>query len=206
MEWPPSVNQGRHEGFQKPTFAWVPSIAISNLLQIERDLFPAWKNDLLIGSLKEKSLFRVRLDGDRVLLVEPIFLGSRIRDLVEDENGRIILFFDADGAIGKLERVSDSDNPKALFYSSCAGCHRLRDAGGHTMGPNLKGVYQRGIGTAQNYSYSAALRNLSGVWSDDELDAFLRDPQAFAPGTSMRAKVTDSESRAAIIEYLKRFE
>jgi cytochrome c2 len=206
MEWPPSVNQGRHEGFQKPTFAWVPSIAISNLLQIERDLFPAWKNDLLIGSLKEKSLFRVRLDGDRALLVEPIFLGSRIRDLVEDENGRIILFFDADGAIGKLERVSDSDNPKALFYSSCAGCHRLRDAGGHTMGPNLKGVYQRGIGTAQNYSYSAALRNLSGVWSDDELDAFLRDPQAFAPGTSMRAKVTDSESRAAIIEYLKRFE
>jgi cytochrome c2 len=74
------------------------------------------------------------------------------------------------------------------------------------MGPSLKGVYQRGIGMAQDYSYSAALKNFSGVWSDDELDAFLRDPQAFAPGTSMRAKVQNAESRAAIIEYLKRFE
>jgi cytochrome c2 len=206
MEWPPSEDQGQHEGFQKPTFSWVPSIGISNLLQIQRDLFPAWKNDLLISSLKEKSLFRVRLEGDRALLVEPIFLGSRVRDLVEDEKGRIIFFFDAERAIGKLERVSDSDTPKALFFSSCAGCHGLDDVGKLTMGPNLKGVYQRRIGTAQNYSYSAALSKLSGVWSDDDLDAFLRDPQAFAPGTSMRAKVTDSESRAAIIEYLKRFE
>ena len=148
----------------------------------------------------------MRLEGDRALLVEPIFLGSRVRDLVEDEKGRIIFFFGDDHAIGKLERVSDSDTPKALFFLSCAGCHGLNDVGKLTMGPNLKGVYQRRIGTAQNYSYSAALSKLSGVWSDDELDAFLRDPQAFAPGTSMRAKVTDSESRAAIIEYLKRFE
>jgi cytochrome c2 len=205
MIWPLSKNQGRHEGFQKPTFAWSPSIGISNLLRIERDLFPAWKNDLLIASLKDRSIFRIRLDGDRALLVEPIFLGGRIRDLVEDENGRIILFFD-DGGIGKLERIIDVDNSKVLFYTSCAACHRLGDRGGFAIGPDLKGVYQRGIGTAQDYSYSAALRNFSGVWSDDELDAFLRDPQAFAPGTSMRAKVKDAESRAAIIEYLKRFE
>jgi cytochrome c2 len=175
-------------------------------LQVRRDLFPTWKGDFLIGSLKEKSLFRVRLDGDRALLAEPIYLGSRVRDLVEDENGRIILFFDDDGAIGKLERISARDNSKALFYTSCAGCHGLSDVGGLTMGPNLKGVYGRRIGTAQNYSYSAALANLSGIWSDDELDAFLRDPQAFAPGTSMRAKVEDSNSRAAIIEYLKNSE
>jgi cytochrome c2 len=206
LVWPLSEDQGRHDGFQKPTFSWSPSIGISNLLRIEHDLFPAWKNDLLIASLKDKSIFRVRLEGDRVLLVEPIFLGRRVRDLFEDEKGQIIFFFDEDHAIGKFERAIESDIPKALFYSNCAGCHGLNDVGKLTMGPNLKGVYQRGIGTAQNYSYSAALRNLTGVWSDDELDAFLRDPQAFAPGTSMRAKVKDSESRAAIIEYLKRSE
>lgn len=43
--------------------------------------FTRWEGDLLMGSLKAQSLFRMRLDGDRVVYAEPIQLDRRIRDV-----------------------------------------------------------------------------------------------------------------------------
>ena len=50
-KWPYSTIPGRHDGFSKPVFAWIPSIAISNLIISESQLFPLWRGDLLIASL-----------------------------------------------------------------------------------------------------------------------------------------------------------
>lgn len=66
--WPYNKMQGRHDGFEEPVFSWVPSIAISNLIVSDGQQFPLWKDDLLIGSLKEQSLYRVRLHEERVLV------------------------------------------------------------------------------------------------------------------------------------------
>lgn len=42
QDWPANPNQGRHLGYQAPVYAFVPSIGISNLIQIENELFPYW--------------------------------------------------------------------------------------------------------------------------------------------------------------------
>ncbi len=92
--WPFSQSQGRHDGFEAPVFAWTPSIAISNLIAIDGHQFPLWQNDLIIGSLKGQSLFRVRVRQERAVYVERIGIGERIRDITQMPDGRIALLAD----------------------------------------------------------------------------------------------------------------
>lgn len=84
-----------------------------------------------------------------------------------------------------------------LFNMQCKMCH-----GGSVMGPSLAGVAGGKI-AAGAFNYSPALKSKDGVWSDANLDAFLKAPAAFAPGTRMMISVPSDENRAAIIEYLK---
>ena len=84
-----------------------------------------------------------------------------------------------------------------LFNMQCRICH-----GGSTMGPSLAGVAGGKIG-ASSFAYSPALKGKDGAWTDANLDAFLKAPAAFAPGTKMLIGVPSDESRAAIIGYLK---
>ena len=93
--WPYNKVQGRHDGFEMPVFSWTPAIAISNLIVSDSQLFPLWKNDLLIASLKARSLFRVRVHEKRVVYVEQIHIGYRIRDITQMPDGRIALLIDA---------------------------------------------------------------------------------------------------------------
>ena len=84
-----------------------------------------------------------------------------------------------------------------LFAMQCKMCH-----GGSPIGPNLTGVAGRKI-AATDFAYSAALKAKDGTWTDANLDAFLKGPAAFAPGTKMFASVPSEENRAALIGYLK---
>ena len=92
--WRYNPVQGRHDGYQKPVFAWVPSIAVSSLIVSGSPHFPLWQNDLLIGSLKDQSLFRVRLDEERVVYVEKIYFGTRIRDITQMPDGKVAILTD----------------------------------------------------------------------------------------------------------------
>ncbi len=92
--WRYNPVQGRHDGYEKPVFAWIPSIAVSSLIVSDSPLFPLWQNDLLIGSLKDRSLFRVRLHEERVVYVEKILFGSRIRDITQMPDGEIAILTD----------------------------------------------------------------------------------------------------------------
>ena len=92
--WPLAETNGSHEGYVRPTFAWVPSIAVSQLISVDEDLFELWHGDLIVGSLKSQSLHRVRIRDDRIVLSEPIDLGWRVRDLVEREDGSIAIMTD----------------------------------------------------------------------------------------------------------------
>lgn len=92
---------------------------------------------------------------------------------------------------------------RALFFKRCTGCHTYEQGAPHDIGPNLFGVYGRGIAST-DYPYSKILAAHGGNWDDAALDAFLADPQAFAPGTGMKIKgVASAEDRLAIIEFLK---
>jgi cytochrome c len=52
--------------------------------------------------------------------------------------------------------------------------------------------------------YSEALLKAVGRWDDETLNAFLRDPQAVVPGTTMNfAGIRDETARAQTIDLLK---
>lgn len=94
--WPMSAEQGRHAGFGiAPRFSWVPSIGISNVIEVRHGgQFPLWKGDLLVLSLRAQTLHRVRLEGDHVAYIEPIPLEARLRDVVELGDGRLAVLTD----------------------------------------------------------------------------------------------------------------
>ena len=81
----------------------------------------------------------------------------------------------------------------------CANCH-FKDS---PDAPPLEGVAGHNIASRPGYLYSAALKAKPGAWTDASLDAFLADPQGFAPGTGMDAAVEDPQQRREVIAYLK---
>ena len=72
------------------------------------------------------------------------------------------------------------------------------------MGPDLRGLLDRKVASAENYgAYTPALKQLGGSWNAARLDQFLRDPQAVAPGTSMVFPgIPDDKQRAALVDYI----
>jgi aldose sugar dehydrogenase len=203
--WPTSQSQGRHDGFRQPRYSWLPSIGASQIIRIESDsLFPIWQGSLLVGSLSTRSLYRLVSDQGRIVLSEPIELGKRVRDILELDDGRILVWTD-DAALVTLEPAKGNDGA-TVFATQCSGCHSNVDGISHRLGPDLDGIVGRQIGAAEGYDeYSAAMRAQRGQWTKERLDEFLRDPQGAVPGNSMgSAGVQDAKQRAALIEYLER--
>ena len=196
--WPRSSDPDVHAQGQKPIYAWVPSVATSNLIRVTGTIFPAWQGDLLVSSLSGLgnglSLFRVRIVEQRVILVERIKVGHTVRDLIEIEDGRIITW---DGS-NALYIVAPSNH----VFSECSGCHTLRWQS-HGVGPDLMGVVGERVARHKDFPYSQALRKFGGRWTTDRLDAYLESPDAAVPGTSMQFPgIADAERRAQIIQYL----
>jgi cytochrome c2 len=200
--WPLSQQQGHHQGFRQPIYAWQPGIGVSNLLQIRRERFAIWRGDLMIGSLGAQSLFRVVLDGDRAVVIEPIPVHKRVRDVLELDDGRLLLWTD-EAALLTIEPVLES-GAALQFATSCSGCHRINDGFSHRLGPDLYGLLDRGVARAEHYdAYTPALEMLGGDWDEERLSDFLHDPQAVAPGTSMAfAGIADDRQRAELVDYL----
>ncbi len=206
--WPPSDTQGRHDGFENPVYAWSPGLGISGVISVDEQRFPIWRGDLLIATLTASQLIRARVEDGRLVFSEAFSIGKRIRDLVESQDGTIVLWTDESTLItvqpADSVQLSESQRGRMLF-SLCSGCHAIGDGTTHGIGPDLAGVFGRPIGGAGGYRYSEALAGVSGTWTQESLDAFLANPQTFAPGTVMTAAqgVPDAASRSAIIEFLK---
>lgn len=83
-----------HEGFREPIYWWSPSIAPSHLVSLTSGMFDqlGWRySDLVLGTLKDKSIHVIKLDeGSRVESIEKIFIGHRIRDLGESSMGLVL--------------------------------------------------------------------------------------------------------------------
>lgn len=201
--WPRSKTPGRHDNFQQPAHAWVPSIGVSDVIEIESPLFPIWSGNLLIGSLSTRSLYRVVVDGDHAVLQEPIALNKRVRDILQMPDGRILVWSD-DAAVTTLEPASGTDGA-SLFATQCSGCHNVDDGLAHRLGPDLFGIVGRAVGQAQGFDeYSPAMKAQTGKWDEARLDRFLQQPQTSVPGTSMAFPgEPDAAHRKAIIQYLK---
>ena len=196
--WPLDPEGRDHGEFQEPALAFVPSVATSALIELQGDEFPRWDGDLLLASLRAETLYRLRLRGDRVIYAEPIRLGRRIRDLAQMPDGRVVAWTDS-GVLTELARATGAGD---AFAALCAGCHA--PAFGEPAGPSLAGVVGRDVASVPGFDYSEALRALEGAWTPEALDAFLRDPQAYAPGTTMDLPPLDDAARAEVVAYLSR--
>lgn len=87
-------------------------------------------------------------------------------------------------------------------YNRCEGCH---SPDRNRTGPMLGGLFARSAGAVPDFDYSPAFAGLTFRWDNRNLDRFLEDPQAFAPGNKMEfSGVTNPAERHALIEYLRR--
>lgn len=102
------------------------------------------------------------------------------------------------------EPAAEQLGDEAAAFHRCAICHPTDASGRAEVGPNLRGVAGRAIASEPSYAYSSALRRRTGSWTERELDAFLADPAAWAPGTSMPfAGLKNPADRAAVIRFLR---
>lgn len=100
------IGEGTHKaGMQQPLYYWVPSIAPSGMSFYTGDAFPAWKDNIFVGSLKFRLLVRLELDGEKVVHEERLFKAKfgRIRDVRTGSDGFLYLLTDSDN--GKLIRL-----------------------------------------------------------------------------------------------------
>lgn len=216
--WPLSESPGHHDGYRRPVFSWVPSIGISNVIEVQGFL-PEWDGDILVTSLKQQTLFRVRYREGRAVFVEPLNTGVRIRDIDQFDNGNIVLWTDETWIV-ELTPGEDLSKPDITDFigdfeesekqqainaiHSCQMCHSIAPGGVNVAAPNLWGVYERKIAGSSFERYSLALQSKQGNWNEENLNSFLEDSNSYADGTSMAYPgISNPKVRNAVIDYLK---
>jgi cytochrome c len=106
-------------------------------------------------------------------------------------------------ALSTPAAAADAAHGKDLFRAQCGTCHAAGEGDGDGgLGPNLKGVVGRKIGGDADFSYSPALSDAKGNWTEDSLSTFLADPQKAMPGTAMPIRVGSPEDRGDMVAYL----
>jgi len=208
-DWPLSKTQGRQNGFTEPVFAWVPSIGTSELIEVT-SFNERWAGDLLVASLKAGTLFRLRYSGGVVRYSEPIWIGPRIRDIIELSNHRIALWTDQKQLVLiSVDEKTLSQNKREIAAVmepgsiNCMACHHIGPTNENDAAPSLSAIVGRKVASDNYANYSDALKNLGGVWAEDRLREFLLNPNDYAPGTNMVIGDQTKSQVEKTIKYLK---
>jgi cytochrome c len=88
--------------------------------------------------------------------------------------------------------------------AACKACHAFEKGGANKVGPMLWDIYDRAKAAVPGFGYSAASKSKANeVWSAENLDAFLKNPKAYLPGTTMAyAGMPRPDQRADVVAYL----
>lgn len=91
-----------------------------------------------------------------------------------------------------------------LVFGRCRTCHFTDADAGHGNGPNLHRIFGKVAGKQAGFDhYSPQLKSAQFVWTPGALSAWLENPMAAMPGTSMMsAGIPDQQERADLIAYL----
>jgi cytochrome c len=99
---------------------------------------------------------------------------------------------------------ADVGNGLTVYNQKCAACHTLEPAPAHgSKAPTLMGVVGRTAGTVAGWEFSSALRASGIVWTEENLNKWLTDPDAFVPGSQMPSKLPDKFEREDVIGYIR---
>ena len=100
MDYDGSVvsKETKKDGMEQPVLQWTPSIAVCPAEFITSDLFPKWKNNLLVGALAFEEIRRLVIENNKVTEQELILKGvGRVRDLKTGPDGALyVLLNDPD--------------------------------------------------------------------------------------------------------------
>ena len=95
----------RRNGLEQPLYYWDPVIAPSGAQWYTGAAFPAWRGNLFVGALKEKSLVRLLMDGQRVVGEERLLTerGQRVRDVRQGPDGALyVVTHERNGELWKI--------------------------------------------------------------------------------------------------------
>ena len=87
---------------------------------------------------------------------------------------------------------------------ACAACHDFTKGGANKTGPALYDVVERPVAAHEGFAYSdGAKAKAAEKWTYDNLNAFLKAPKKFMPGTKMAfGGIGNDKKRADLIAYL----
>ena len=100
------------EGFEQPAHYWDPSIAPGAVTVYRGEMFPEWRDDLLVTSLKFGLISRLDRNAEGTIAGEERFIDGafgRLRDIVTAPDGSILLV--TDDSDGKLLRITRTGGP-----------------------------------------------------------------------------------------------
>lgn len=93
------------EGMEQPLHYWDPSIAPSGMAFITSEVYPDWKGDLLIGSLKFNYMDKVVLKDGKVVKEERFLDGlGRVRSISQGPDGFIYVGIENLGIVKLLSK------------------------------------------------------------------------------------------------------
>lgn len=100
-----------------PTVDFTPAPAISNITFYTGYFFPAWKNDLLVGSLKAGTLYRLRIRENQLIEQEKLISNfGRMRDVEVGAEGAVYIALEHNDA-GSLWRLVPVRHPRTAVSS-----------------------------------------------------------------------------------------
>lgn len=204
-------NSFEEEFYEDPIFSFVPSIAGCSIHEVN-NFHESWDSDILIGSLKARSIYRLKMKNDKVLFSEHIWIGKRIRSLTQvqqdiyaitDDNFLIRINVDKD-ALSNNNKYDDSYafNPS---LGKCLSCHGLAETNSTSIAPSLKNIIGRDIASTNFLYYSQSLSSLEGRWNYSNLRIYLENPELIAPESSMPKIDLESSEIDAIIKTLNEY-
>ena len=92
------------------------------------------------------------------------------------------------------------------YLKKCSACHVIEKGGANKIGPVLYGVLGRKVAGIEDYKYSQALYEYGKEWTFEEMNGYLKKPQAWIKGTKMSfAGLRKEKDRASVILYLNQY-
>ena len=91
--------------YEEPLFSFIPSIGISEIINLPKSFSIFYDSHYVLASLNGKSIYFIRFDEqiNKILSLEKIFIGQRVRDLkYYKKSESIFLALEDEGEIGIL--------------------------------------------------------------------------------------------------------
>lgn len=92
------------EGMEQPVTYWVPSIAPCGLTMVKGDVYPAWRDNLLVGALALTHVARVEIDQQGKYVGQEKLLEKigRVRAIAQSPDGYIFVATESPGMLVRL--------------------------------------------------------------------------------------------------------